>query len=141
MKKQILLVAAAAFILASCGSNEKKQEGPTQAQIDSAVNAKMAQHDAENAAKNDSTLKAIEAEKAAAMAKEQELKQQQHSGGAKKHSGSGKKEAAAPPPPPPPAPAKSAQDSKFENRQGNQPAQKTAEEQKAQDDKFNRRGK
>jgi hypothetical protein len=70
MKKQFLLFACAAVMLASCGSNEKKEEGQTQAQIDSTVAAKLAEHDAENAAKNDSTLKAMEAEKAAAMARE-----------------------------------------------------------------------
>ena len=63
MKKQFLFLAGCAVILASCGSNNTNA-GQTQAQIDSSVNAKMAQHDADNAAKNDSTLKAIEKEKA-----------------------------------------------------------------------------
>jgi len=67
MKKQFLLLAGSALILASCGSNNENK-GQTQAQVDSAVNAKLAEHDAANAAKNDSTLKAIEAEKAAAAA-------------------------------------------------------------------------
>lgn len=107
MKKQILLLGCSALILASCGSNNNKQE-QTQAQIDSTVNAKMAEHDAANAAKNDSTLKAIEAEKAAAAAKEREA---EHAG--KKHEGGKKEEqptaaatpAPPPPPPPPPPPA------------------------------------
>ncbi|MCW3120666.1 MAG: hypothetical protein JWQ38_158 [Flavipsychrobacter sp.] len=73
MKKQFLLLAGTAIILASCGSNETPP-AQTQAQIDSAVNAKLAEQNAANAAKNDSTLKAIEAEKAAAMAKETESK-------------------------------------------------------------------
>jgi hypothetical protein len=97
MKKQILLLAGSAIILASCGSNNNPAQ--TQAQIDSAVNAKLAQHDAENAAKNDSTLKAMEKEKAEAMSREHH--------GEKKHEGS-KKEEASPvntPPPPPPPPA------------------------------------
>ena len=84
MKKQFLLLACAAVMLASCGSNEKKEEGQTQAQIDSTVAAELAKHDAENAAKNDSTLKAIEAEKAAALAKEQEAAAAAASSGKKK---------------------------------------------------------
>ena len=78
MKKQILLLAGSAVILASCGSNNNPAQ--TQAQIDSTVNAKMAQHDAENAAKNDSTLKAMEKEKAEAMSREhhQEKKREEH---------------------------------------------------------------
>src|SRR5689334_12137613 len=96
MKKHLLLLAGSAVLFASCGSNNNQAQ--TQAQIDSAVNAKMAQHDAENAAKNDSTLKAMEKEKAEAMAREHH--------GEKKHE-SKKEEPAAPvtPPPPPPPPA------------------------------------
>ncbi len=103
MKKQFLFLASCALILASCGSNEKN-EGQSQAQIDSAVNAKVAAHDAENAAKNDSALKAMEKEKADAMAKEAEAKAaaEKSSKGGKKHSTGGKKEETAPPPPPPP---------------------------------------
>jgi len=71
MKKQFLFLAGSAIILASCGSNNNDQPpAPTQAQIDSAMNAKLAEHDAANAAKNDSTLKAIEKEKADAAMKE-----------------------------------------------------------------------
>ncbi len=76
MKKQFLFLAGCAVILASCGSNNTNA-GQTQAQIDSSVNAKMAQHDADNAAKNDSTLKAIEKEKAEAIAKEHEAKHEE----------------------------------------------------------------
>ena len=96
MKKQFLFLAAGAMILASCGSNNAPQ-GQTQAQIDSSVNAKLAQHDAENAAKNDSTLKAIEKEKADAMAKE-------HHEEGKKHEGK-ESASAAPAATPAPAPA------------------------------------
>lgn len=85
MKKQFLLLAGSALILASCGSNNENK-GQTQAQVDSAVNAKLAEHDAANAAKNDSTLKAIEAEKAAAAAKETETKTTSTT----KHTASGK---------------------------------------------------
>lgn len=104
MKKQFLFLASCALILASCGSNEQK--GQSQAQIDSTVNAQVAAHDAENAAKNDSTLKAMEKEKADAMAKEAEAKaaaEKAASTGKKKSSG-GKKEEPKPTPPPPPPP-------------------------------------
>ena len=99
MKKQFLVLAGSALLLASCGGNKTETTGPTQAQMDSAVNAKVAQHDAEVAAKNDSTLKAIEAEKAAAEAKANE---HAHSGGTKKHTEKASPAPAPPPPPPPP---------------------------------------
>ncbi len=80
MKKQFLFLAGSAIILASCGSNNNQPAAPTAAQTDSAMNAKLAEHDAANAAKNDSTLKAIEKEKADAAMKE-------HHGEGKKHEG------------------------------------------------------
>ncbi len=89
MKKQFLMLAGAAMILASCGGETKTEDqGQTQAQIDSAVNAQVAEREAEMARKNDSTLKAMEAEKAAAEAAAAE-------DAAKK----GGKKAAAPKPP------------------------------------------
>ena len=129
MKKQLLLLAGSAFILASCGSNNNPAQ--TQAQIDSTVNAKMQQHDAENAAKNDSTLKAIEKEKADAMSKEHATKTTTHT----KTTHTTVKETTPPPP------TQTQQDNKFDNRQpGNQnKTSLTPEQQKAQDDKFNRR--
>src|SRR3954466_12515112 len=104
MKKQFLVLAGSAVIMASCGSNNNNP-AQTQAQIDSAVNAKMAQHDAENQAKNDSTLKAMEKEKAEAMSKEH------HEGGTKKHAG-GKTKEETPAPATPAPPVKTSQDNK-----------------------------
>ena len=104
MKKQFLFLAGSAIILASCGSNNNgntQAPAQTQAQIDSAMNAKLAEHDAANAAKNDSTLKAIEKEKADAAMKEHE---HEHSGGSAKKEES-KKATPAPAPAPTPAPA------------------------------------
>ena len=103
MKKKLLLLAGGALILASCGSNNNQTQ--TQAQIDSAVNAKMAQHDAENAAKNDSILKATEKEKAEAAAKEHHA--------AKKHETKKEEPAPAPAPPPPPPPPANPKDARF----------------------------
>lgn len=80
MKKQFLFLAGTAIILASCASNNENP-AQTQAQIDSAVNAKMAEHDAENAAKNDSTLRAMEKEKAEAEARAQEAEAAAAKGG------------------------------------------------------------
>jgi hypothetical protein len=97
MKKQFLLLAGTAIILASCGGNKTEPAGQSQAQIDSAINATVAAHDAAVAAKNDSTLKAIEAEKAAAEAKANEG---HHSGGTKKHEAASPAPTPAPPPPP-----------------------------------------
>ena len=86
MKKQFLFLAGSALLLISCGSNNSNNQQQTQAQIDSTVNAKLAQHDAENASKNDSTLKAMENEKAAGMAKEREQSERSHTGGGNKKS-------------------------------------------------------
>ena len=134
MKKQLLFLAAGAIVLASCGGNNNQAQ--TQAQIDSTVNAKLNEHDQANASKNDSTLKAIEKEKAEASHREHE-----HSG--KKEEGNNA--SPAPAPTPTVAPTKTAQDAKFDNRQpGNQASQGTKltpTQQQAQDDKFNRRGK
>jgi len=82
MKKQFLLLAGTAILLASCGENKTETPAQTQAQIDSAINAKVAEHDAEVARANDSTLKAVEAQKAAAEAE---------AAAAKANAGGGKK--------------------------------------------------
>ncbi len=106
MKKQFLLMASAAFLLASCGGETKTEDaGQSQAQIDSAVNAQVAEREAEMARKNDSTLKAMEAEKAAAdsAAAAAEAAAKKSSGG-KKTTKTPKAEPASPAPPPPPPP-------------------------------------
>ena len=81
MKKQLLLLVCGMVLMASCSNNNNDALQKAQAQIDSAVNAKVAKHDAENAAKNDSTLKALATQKADTMEKEQELQQEKE----KKH--------------------------------------------------------
>ena len=99
-------MASAAFLLASCGGETKTEDaGQSQAQIDSAVNAQVAEREAEMARKNDSTLKAMEAEKAAAdsAAAAAEAASKKSSGG-KKTTKTPKAEPASPAPPPPPPP-------------------------------------
>ncbi len=132
MKKQFLLLAGSALILASCGSNNNNP-AQTQAQIDSAVNAKLAEHDAANAAKNDSTLKAIEKEKAEAMAKEHE-----HAGTAKKHTTAKKEEPAPAPTPAPPPPPANPKESRFNNANATNGANKTTDpaNTKKKEDRF-----
>jgi hypothetical protein len=98
MKKQFLFLVGSALILASCGSNNTPP-AQSQAQIDSAVNAKVAAQNAANAAKNDSTLRAVEQEKAAVMSKERH-EEKRH-----EEKTSGNNTPAPPPPPPPPPPA------------------------------------
>ena len=115
MKKQFLLLAGTAVILASCGSNETKPAGPSQAQIDSTVQAQVAAHDAENKAKNDSTLKAIEAEKAAAVAKEEEAKASAGAHKTKTKTTTTTKTTKTETPPPPPANPK---ESRFQDANG-----------------------
>ncbi len=107
MKNQLLLLAGVAVIFASCGSNNNNP-AQTQAQIDSTVNAKMAQHDAENAAKNDSTLKAMEKEKAEAMSHE-------HHEAEHHHEGTKNGDATPSTPAPAPAPPSNPKDSRFGN--------------------------
>jgi hypothetical protein len=102
MKKQFLLLAGAALIMASCGNENTEAPGQTQAQIDSTINAQVAEREAEMARKNDSTLKAMEAEKAAAEAEAAAAK-----GGkkvTKTTTTTTKTETVTPAPPPPPPP-------------------------------------
>lgn len=106
MKKHFLLLAGAAVILASCGGENKTEDaGQSQAQIDSAVNAQVAAKEAEMARVQDSTLKAMEAEKAAAEAAAAE--EAKKSGGKKstKKTTTPPASPTTPPPPPPPPPA------------------------------------
>jgi len=106
MKKQFLLLAGAAVILASCGGENKTEDkGQSQAQIDSAVNAQVAAREAEMARKNDSTLKAMEAEKAAAEAAAAEAAKKGGKKGGTKKTTKTEPASPAPPPPPPPPPA------------------------------------
>jgi septal ring factor EnvC (AmiA/AmiB activator) len=101
MKKQILVMASAAFLLASCGGETKTEDaGQTQAQIDSAINAQAAEHEAEKARAIDSTVQAEAAARAAAEAAEAAKK----SGGKKSTTKTPKAEPASPAPPPPPPP-------------------------------------
>ncbi len=96
-------MASAAFLLASCGGETKTEDaGQSQAQIDSAVNAQVAEREAEMARKNDSTLKAMEAEKAAADSAAAAAAKK--SSGGKKTTKTPKAEPASPAPPPPPPP-------------------------------------
>jgi murein L,D-transpeptidase YcbB/YkuD len=102
MKKQFLLLAGAALMLASCGGeNKTEDQGQSQAQIDSAVNAQVAEREAEMARRNDSMLKAMEAEKAAAEAAAASTKTTKTT---KTKTKTVKEEPAPPPPPPPPPP-------------------------------------
>ena len=141
MKKQFLVLAGSALILASCGSNENTENNNQQAQIDSIAAANAALQDELNKKANDSAINAM------ATAKADSIAAAEAAAAAAKTSSKGtakKKTTAAPPPPPPPPPTKSAQDEKFDRRSGNtdlQQSKPNTEQQKAQDDKFNRRGK
>jgi hypothetical protein len=68
MKKQILLLAGAAILFASCGDNNANDNAAdSQAKIDSAVKAKEDEFAARQKAIEDSTIAALEAAKAAQM--------------------------------------------------------------------------
>ena len=56
MKKQ-LLFAGSIVLLMSCGANNSQPPAQSQAQIDSTVNAKLAEHDAEAAKKKEAEHK------------------------------------------------------------------------------------
>jgi len=121
MKKQILVMASAAFLLASCGGETKTEDaGQTQAQIDSAINAQAAEHEAEKARVIDSTVQAEAAARAAAEAAEAEAAKK--SGGKKSTTKAPKAEPASPaPPPPPPPPTIGNGKPKVTDQQQNQP--------------------
>jgi hypothetical protein len=117
MKKQILVMASAAFLLASCGGETKTEDaGQTQAQIDSAINAQAAEHEAEKARAIDSTVQAEAAARAAAEAAEAEAAKK--SGGKKSTTKTPKAEPAspAPPPPPPPPPPANPKEDRFKDQ-------------------------
>ncbi len=140
MKKQILLLAGSALILASCGSNNNNQANE-QAKIDSITKANAALQDQMNKAKNDSTINAMAKIKADSIELANKAAAKPEAS-AKHHEHKAKEPVAAPTPAPPPPPVKTAQDNKFDSRQpGNQSKPTlTPEQQKAQEDKFNRRG-
>jgi hypothetical protein len=71
MMKKLFLITVTILGLASCASDNTYQV--QQAQIDSAVNANVARHDAENTIKKDSTLRAIEKQKADSITAQTEL--------------------------------------------------------------------
>ena len=127
------------MVLASCGSNNNSDQN-TQAQMDSISKANAAMQDELNRKKNDSTINAM------AAAKADSIEKASHKEAAHEPAHSGHKGGKATPPPasPAPTPTPTAQDNKFNNRQpgGDQSGNKlTPDQQKAQDDKFNRRGK
>lgn len=82
MKKQFLLLAGSAVILASCGSNNS-QPNNDQAKIDSITKANAAMQDALNKQKNDSTINAMAKAKADSM---ELAKKETHMEGEHKHS-------------------------------------------------------
>lgn len=95
MKKQLLLLAGAAVMFASCGGGNTEDQGMTQAQQDSAVNARVAEREAELARQNEEKLRAMEAEKAKQAASTKTTTKKEEP----------KAEPVEPPPPPPPPPA------------------------------------
>lgn len=104
MKKQFLLLAGSALILASCGSNNTQNN--QQAQIDSIAKVNAAMQDAINKQKNDSTINAMAKAKADSidMAKEMARgKGMKHEPAHKAGHKSEPTTAATPTPPPPPA--------------------------------------
>ncbi len=68
MIHKFILLVALPLLFISCGGKDKTQDQLRQ--IDSIVNAKVHQREVENAAKNDSTLKAVETERAEAIIKQ-----------------------------------------------------------------------
>ena len=68
MIHKFILLFALPLLFISCGGKDKTQDQLRQ--IDSIVNAKVHQRELENAAKNDSTLKAVEAARADAILKQ-----------------------------------------------------------------------
>src|SRR5580704_10246059 len=112
MKKQLLLLAGSALILASCGSNNTNQN--QQAQIDSMAKVNAAMQDATHKAKNDSTINAMAKAKADSM--EMADKSKHHEGGHKSGHNSQENTSNTPPPvTPPPAGMKGHSDQNQNN--------------------------
>lgn len=103
MKKQFLLLAGSALILASCGSNSNDESKNQQAQIDSIAKVNAEMQDAMNKAKNDSAINARAKFIADSMdaASKKETERKTTKGGGKKATPA---PVATPPPPPPPPP-------------------------------------
>ena len=70
----LFLCVGSLSVLASCNSDNNIYR-LQQARIDSTVNAIVSKHDAENVAKKDSTLNAIEKQKADSITKQKELEE------------------------------------------------------------------
>ena len=103
MKKQILLLAGSALILASCGSNNNNQQNE-QAKMDSIANANKALQDQINQKKNDSTINAMASAKADSIEKaDAASKEKEHAGTKTTHTKTTTttttKETTPPPPP------------------------------------------
>ena len=91
MKKTLLFIAGSAILFAACNNEPKKDDAASQAQIDSAVNARVAQEQAAMQAKNDSIVAAEAKIKADSMALAEE---KAHKGGKGTHKSSGTAKAA-----------------------------------------------
>ncbi len=104
MKKQFLILAGSALILASCGSNENTDSANQQAQIDSIAAANAALQDEINKKRNDSAINAIATEKAAAIQAEEDAKRSKPGKKTTKSTTTTTTVVETPPPPPPPAP-------------------------------------
>jgi len=143
MKKHILLLAGSAMILASCGSNNNENQQNEQAKMDSIAKANAALQDEINKKRNDSTINAMAAAKADSMAAATKAEETKKSGTKKTTTKTTTTSVKVEPHPvPATAPVKSAQDAKFDRRNmqnDNATPKLTPEQQKQQDDKFNRR--
>jgi hypothetical protein len=93
------------MLFASCASNESKKEAPSQAQIDSSVNAKVAEQEAMMKAKNDSIVAERSKFVADSMAKtEVHTTKKTTKGGGTKTTKTTTTTTTVTTPPPPPAP-------------------------------------
>ena len=73
MRLKLFLISCSILILGSCSTDNTLQT--QNAQIDSAVNANVSKHDAENVAKKDSILKAIELQRADSITQRAQLEE------------------------------------------------------------------
>lgn len=119
MKKQILLIAGAAIMLASCGGETPKEDpGAAQAKIDSALKAQEAAHEAEMQRQNDSIVAAQKVIADSIAAAEAAAAEAAAKKGGKKVTKTPKADPpASPAPPPAPAPAPNPKENRF-NEQG-----------------------
>lgn len=101
MKKTFLFLAGSAIMFASCGEKKTEESKPSQAQIDSTVNAQVAEKEAAMKAENDAKIAAAAKAQADSIEAAKTATETKTKTTTKTTTHTTKPTAPAPPPPPP----------------------------------------